>query len=545
MQDPGTSCRGIADAHLRGRSRSRRARRFGFLSIAAFPNVAKTLMVRPGFTARKIRLSTYIKGLSLLPRPLEGGLAHYISTRGEAPVLGFCDVMLTGLARDGGLYVPETWPQLLPQTIAGFFGRPYWEVAVEVIRPFVGDEISDADLGRMANEAYATFRHPAVVPLDQLGPNQFLLELFHGPTLAFKDVAMQLISRLMDHVLAKRAQRTTIVVATSGDTGGAAVDAFANLDNVDLVVLFPNGRISNVQRRMMTTTGAANIHALAVEGTFDDCQAIVKELFNDHHFRDAVALSGVNSINWARIVAQVVYYFTSAVALGAPARTVDFTVPTGNFGDIFAGFVAKRMGLPVRWLRIAANVNDILPRTLKTGIYETREVHASTSPSMDIQVSSNFERLLFEASHRDAGLVRRLMASLKQSGRFVLPDAVLATIREEFDAGRADETETSAAIRAAWREAGDLVDPHTAVALAVADRDASDSKIPNIVLSTAHAAKFPDAVEAACGVRPGLPPWLEGLMTKPERIEVTKNDKVEVARFVQSVSRAAKQGVAG
>jgi threonine synthase len=472
-------------------------------------------------------------------------LTQYISTRGEATSLGFCDVMLTGLARDGGLYVPETWPQLAPEAIAGFFGRPYWEVAVEVIRPFVGAEISDADLGRMANEAYATFRHPAVVPLDQIGPNQFVLELFHGPTLAFKDVAMQLISRLMDHVLAQRAQRTTIVVATSGDTGGAAVDAFANLGNADLIVLFPHGRISDVQRRMMTTTGAANVHALAVEGNFDDCQAIVKGLFNHHSFRDAVSLSGVNSINWARIVAQVVYYFTSAVALGAPRRIVDFTVPTGNFGDIFAGYVAKRMGLPVRRLRIAANVNDILARTLKTGIYEVREVHATASPSMDIQVSSNFERLLFEATGRDAAIVRGLMASLNQSGRFVLPDAVLAAIRADFDAGRADENETNAAIRAAWREAGDLVDPHTAVALAVADRDASDTSIPNIVLSTAHAAKFPDAVEAACGVRPQLPAWLDGLMTRPEQVTIVKNDQIEIERFVLSVSRAAKQGVAG
>jgi threonine synthase len=476
---------------------------------------------------------------------LEGVLTTYISTRGEAPTLGFCDVMLTGLARDGGLYVPEIWPQLEPETIAGFFGRPYWEVAVEVIRPFVAGEISDAELGRMANEAYATFRHPAVVPLDQSGPNQFVLELFHGPTLAFKDVAMQLISRLMDHVLAQRAQRTTIVVATSGDTGGAAVDAFANLGNADLIVLFPHGRISDVQRRMMTTTGAANVHALAIEGHFDDCQAIVKGLFNHHDFRDAVSLSGVNSINWARIVAQVVYYFTAAVALGSPRRVVDFTVPTGNFGDIFAGYVAKRMGLPIRKLRIAANVNDILARTLKTGIYEVREVHATASPSMDIQVSSNFERLLFEASGRDAALVRGLMASLGQSGRFVLPDAVLAAIREDFDAGRADENETAAAIRAAWREAGDLVDPHTAVALAVADRDASDVSVPNIVLSTAHAAKFPDAVEAACGVRPQLPAWLEGLMTRPEQIRIMKNDQVEIERFVLSVSRAAKQGVAG
>ena len=311
-----------------------------------------------------------------------------------------------------------------PKPSPGFFGRPYWEVAVDVIRPFVGNEISDADLGRMANEAYATFRHPAVVPLDQIGPSQFLLELFHGPTLAFKDVAMQLISRLMDHVLAKRAQRTTIVVATSGDTGGAAVDAFAGLDNVDLIVLFPHGRISDVQRRMMTTTGAGNVHALAVEGTFDDCQAIVKGLFNDHQFRDARRAVGgqFHQLGADRGAGGVLFHLRGGAR--SAGATVDFTVPTGNFGDIFAGYVAKRMGLPVRWLRIAANVNDILPRTLKTGIYEVREVHASTSPSMDIQVSSNFERLLFEASGRDAGVVRRLMASLKQSGRFVLPDAV-------------------------------------------------------------------------------------------------------------------------
>ncbi|WP_193760699.1 threonine synthase [Bradyrhizobium yuanmingense] len=472
-------------------------------------------------------------------------MTRYISTRGEAPELGFCDVMLTGLARDGGLYVPAVWPQLPSETIAGFFGRPYWEVAVDVIRPFAGGEISDAELGRMANEAYATFRHPAVVPLRQMSPHQFVLELFHGPTLAFKDVAMQLISRLMDHVLEKRGQRTTIVVATSGDTGGAAVEAFAGLENVDLIVLFPHGRISEVQRRMMTTTGAANVHALAIEGTFDDCQALVKGMFNNHRFRDATSLSGVNSINWARIVAQVVYYFTSAVAVGAPARAVDFVVPTGNFGDIFAGYVAKRMGLPVRTLRIAANVNDILARTLKTGIYEVREVHATASPSMDIQISSNFERLLFEAGRRDGAGVRRLMEQLKQSGRFVLPDPTLAAIREEFDAGRADETETAAAIRAAWREAGELVDPHTAVALAVADRDTTDTKVPSIVLSTAHPAKFPDAVEAACGQRPQLPAWLDGLMTKSEHMRVMKNDQVELERFVLSASRAAKQGVAG
>ena len=472
-------------------------------------------------------------------------MTAYVSTRGDAPRLGFCEAMLAGLARDGGLYVPEEWPRLAPEAIAALAGRPYWEAAVEIIRPFVGGEIPDADLGRMASDAYATFRHPAVVPLDQSGPNQFVLELFHGPTLAFKDVAMQLIARLMDHALAVRGRRTTIVVATSGDTGGAAVEAFAGRSQVDLVVLFPEGRISEVQRRMMTTSAAANVHALAVEGTFDDCQALVKAMFNHHAFRDEVALSGVNSINWARIVAQTVYYFTAAVALGAPARAVDFTVPTGNFGDVFAGYVAKRMGLPIRHLTVATNVNDILARTLATGTYEVREVHATASPSMDIQVSSNFERLVFEATGRNAGVVRALMASLAQSGRFTLPAAALAAIRADFRAGRADEEEMQAAIRAAWREAGDLVDPHTAVALAVADRDAADRAVPNVVLSTAHAAKFPDAVEAACGRRPALPVWLDGLMTRPERIDVLANDQHAIERFVRSNSRAAKQGIAG
>jgi len=471
-------------------------------------------------------------------------LTGYISTRGGAPKLGFCDVMLTGLARDGGLYVPEVWPQFTPDAIAALVGRPYWEVAVEIIRPFVGGEISDADLGRMANEAYATFRHPAVVPLDQSGPNQFVLELFHGPTLAFKDVAMQLLSRLMDHVLALRAQRTTIVVATSGDTGGAAVDAFARRDNVDLIVLFPHGRISDVQRRMMTTTAASNVHAVAIEGTFDDCQAIVKGLFNHHKFRDAVALSGVNSINWARIVAQVVYYFTSAVALGAPARTVDFTVPTGNFGDIFAGYVAKRMGLPIGQLRVATNVNDILARTFGTGTYEVRGVQATTSPSMDIQVSSNFERLLFDAYKRDAGAVRNLMNSLAQSKRFSVSAHALEAMRELFAAGRADEQESAATIRAWMREASYCADPHTAVALAVAEKEPRDPTVPMVVLSTAHPAKFPDAVKAACGRWPALPDWVGDLNARQERITVLPPDQPAVEKFVASVSRAAQEGAA-
>jgi threonine synthase len=306
------------------------------------------------------------------------------------------------------------------------------------------------------------------------------------------------------------------------------------------VVLFPEGRISDVQRRMITTAAAANVHAIALDGTFDDCQALVKGLFNHHQFRDDVSLSGVNSINWARIVTQAVYYFTSAVALGAPERQVDFTVPTGNFGDVFAGYVAKRMGLPIRTLRVATNVNDILARTLSSGAYEVRGVQETTSPSMDIQISSNFERLLFEALERDGATVRALMGSLSQSGRFVLPAAALRSIRADFEAGRADESEVKAAIRVAWREAGDLIDPHTAVAIAVAERAAGSTDVPNIVLSTAHAAKFPDAVEAACGRRPELPPWLSGLMSKTEHVTQMPNDQAELERFVRRVSRAAK-----
>src|SRR5687767_6740922 len=393
-----------------------------------------------------------------LAGPAQGSMVRYISTRGEAPPLGFMDVTLAGLARDGGLYVPESWPQLGAEAIAGFAGRPYAEVAVEVIRPFVGDTISEADLSRLAREAYGAFRHPAVVPLSQVGTSTFLLELFHGPTLAFKDVAMQLLARLMDHALAAREQRTTVVVATSGDTGGAAVEAFRGRARTDLFVLFPRGRISEVQRRMMTTAAADNVHALAIEGTFDDCQALVKGLFNHHAFRDKVRLSGVNSINWARIVAQAVYYFTAAVALGAPARRVAFTVPTGNFGDVFAGYVAQRMGLPIDRLVVATNVNDILARTLATGSYELREVVATSSPSMDIQVSSNFERILFEAGGRDDKSIRAMMGSLAQSRRFALPGGTLSVLRGLFAANRADEHETAAAIRTALRETGRFID---------------------------------------------------------------------------------------
>jgi len=469
---------------------------------------------------------------------------RYVSTRGEAPPLGFIDVTLAGLARDGGLYVPETWPRLSLETIASFAGRPYAEVAVEVIRPFVGDTISDADLSRLAREAYGTFRHPAIAPVSQLGVNTFLLELFHGPTLAFKDVAMQFLARLMDFALEQRGERTTIVVATSGDTGGAAVDAFRGRSRIDLVVLFPNGRISDVQRRMMTTAPDANVRAVAVEGTFDDCQALVKAMFNHHAFREQVRLSGVNSINWARIVAQAVYYFTAAMALGAPHRKVAFTVPTGNFGDVFAGYVASRMGLPIDRLVVATNVNDILVRTLASGAYEMRGVVATSSPSMDIQVSSNFERLLFDACGRDAGAIRAMMGSLAQSQRFAMPPKALSEMRNLFSADRASEDEVAATIRTTLRETGHFIDPHTAVGVAVAEKEHRDPAMPMIVLSTAHPAKFPDAVEAACGKRPELPDWLSDLETKKENITVLPPDQAQIERFVLAASRAARGGAA-
>ncbi len=342
----------------------------------------------------------------------------HVSTRGEAPALSFSDALLAGLARDGGLYVPQSYPTLTTADIAGFAGKPYAQVAQRVVGALSDGDIAADALNTMIDQAYATFRHPAVCPLTQLGDNLFVLELFHGPTLAFKDVAMQLLGRLMNHVLRLRGERATIVGATSGDTGGAAIDAFKGLDRVDMFILYPQGRVSDVQRRQMTTVGAENVHPIAVDGTFDDCQNLVKAMFNHHAFRDELGLSGVNSINWARIAAQVVYYFTSAVSLGAPGRKVSFAVPTGNFGDVLAGYVAKRMGLPVERFMIGTNSNDILVRTLQGGAYEMQGVSATTSPSMDIQISSNFERLLFEVHDRDGAAVRRLMQSLNQSGRF-------------------------------------------------------------------------------------------------------------------------------
>lgn len=464
---------------------------------------------------------------------------RYVSTRGTAPALGFSDVLLAGLARDGGLYVPETWPRLNADELAGFAGRPYAEVAQAVIARFTGGEISDSDLGDMTAAAYAGFDHPAVAPLVQIAPGHFLCELFHGPTLAFKDVAMQLIARMMDHVLARRGLRATIVGATSGDTGAAAIEAFRGRDAVDVVILFPDGRVSPVQRRQMTTAADGNVHAVALDGTFDDCQAIVKGLFNDHAFRDRVALAGVNSINWARIVAQVVYYVTAAVALGAPHRPVSFTVPTGNFGDVFAGWVAQRIGVPIERLVVATNVNDILHRALESGRYEVRGVVATESPSMDIQVSSNFERLLFEATGRDAAAVRAMMASLAQSGSFTLPAAALAEIRAGFGSGRTDVAATSATIAAVRRTTGLVIDPHTAVAVAAAEAHIAPP-VPMVTLATAHPAKFPAAVAAATGVEPALPPRLADLMDRPERLTRLPADQAAVAAFIESRTRAVR-----
>jgi threonine synthase len=466
---------------------------------------------------------------------------NYISTRGEAQGLGFEDVVLAGLARDGGLYVPETWPTLPRATIAGFAGWPFADVAVEVIHPFLGGAITKADLRAMADEAYSGFGHPAVTPLVQIGPNTWILELFHGPTLAFKDLAMQLLARLMDHVLAKRKVRATIVGATSGDTGGAAIEAFRSSKRADVVILFPDGRVSDVQRRMMTTVRETNVHPVAIKGTFDDCQALVKGMFNDHAFRDRCRLSGVNSINWARIVAQVTYYFVAGVALGAPHRSLTFAVPTGNFGDIFAGWVAKRMGLPVERLVIASNANDILPRARSRGVYEMRDVIATSSPSMDIQVSSNFERYLFEASGRDAAAIRAQMGALAQGRRFEIGGA-LAAMRDDFDAAAASEDEVAAAIRRVRAEAGYLMDPHTACGYVALRKCGHEGPSPSVILATAHPAKFPDAIERITGERPALPTRLASLTSLEERYLVLANDLGAVEAYVAQQASVVDAG---
>ncbi|MGR3661918.1 MAG: threonine synthase [Paracoccaceae bacterium] len=446
---------------------------------------------------------------------------RYISTRGQAPALSFEDAMLTGLARDGGLYVPEIIPTLSKADIAAMAGLGYEEVAFRIMRPFVDDTFSDAEFTDIITRAYANINHTARAPLVQIAPNHFLLELFHGPTLAFKDFAMQLIGQLFQSALNRRGERVTIVGATSGDTGSAAIEAFRGLDAVDMFILYPHGRVSEVQRRQMTTPTESNVHALAMDGDFDDCQSKLKDMFNDFTFRDEVRLAGVNSINWARVLAQVVYYFTSAVALGAPHRPVSFTVPTGNFGDIFAGYIARRMGLPIEKLVIATNQNDILHRTLTTGSYTPTGVTASISPSMDIQVSSNFERVLFDAYDRDGAAVTQLMDELK-SGGFKVSQGALQHLQDLFVSGRASEEETRATIKSIYESTGEILCPHSAVGVNVAADHLGAT--PMITLATAHPAKFPDAVEAATGVRPPLPNHMADLYDRPERVTRVEND---------------------
>ncbi len=463
---------------------------------------------------------------------------QYVSTRGDAPPIGFIDAVLAGLAPDGGLYVPRTWPKLTSDEIAAFAGKPYAEVAADILGRFAGDAFDRGELLEITREAYAGFTHPAVAPLRQLDAGLWLLELFHGPTLAFKDVAMQLLARLYERALAARKRTLTIVCATSGDTGGAAVEALRGRANLRLVVLFPEGRISEVQRRFMTTAEDENVRCLAIEGTFDDCQNIVKALFQARGFRLAVDLSGVNSINWARIAAQVVYYFTAAVALGAPRRPVSFAVPTGNFGDAFAGYVARQMGLPIEKIVAATNANDILARAIESGRYARGAVTPTQSPAMDIQIASNFERLYFEAVQRDGVETSRAMRAFAEIGAIDLPPRALAHMRELFIGAGVSEAETTRAIVMTANQTGELVDPHTAVGLAAADRlGLGKGATPLVALATAHPAKFPEAVAAAAGVAPDLPPAARSLADKPERIDRLPADIAAVQAYIRDFAK--------
>jgi threonine synthase len=462
---------------------------------------------------------------------------RYISTRGAAPVLTFSEAMLTGLARDGGLYVPESVPQMSADEIAALAGLSYEEVAFRVMKPFCGESFSDDELKGAIARAYAGFGHVARAPLVQLAPGHFLLELFHGPTLAFKDFAMQVIGQLFQIELEKQGRKITIVGATSGDTGSAAIEAFRGLDNVDVFILFPHGRVSEVQRRQMTTPSEANVHALALDGDFDDCQGRLKDMFNHFEFRDEVGLAGVNSINWARVLAQVVYYFTAAVALGAPHRKISFTVPTGNFGDIFAGFIAREMGLPIEQLVIATNQNDILHRCLTTGRYEMDGVKPSISPSMDIQISSNFERALFWAYGKDGKAVAQLMDEMKAKGGFAVSQGALEALREIYASGRVSEEETSLTITEELARSGELLCPHSAVGVRVGHAHVSGAT-PMVTLATAHPAKFPDAVEAATGIRPPLPPRMADLFERSERVTRVPNDLAALEALITERRRA-------
>lgn len=460
---------------------------------------------------------------------------RYFSTRDAAPSpakLPFDDVLLAGLAHDGGLYVPEAVPEFSRAEIASLAGLSYVELATRVMAPFLDDRLGVA-LQPLLAESYAGFGHAAVAPLKQLDAGLWLLELFHGPTLAFKDYALQVVGRMFDAVLRRRSARVTIVGATSGDTGSAAIEACRDRDAVDIFILYPRGRTSEVQRRQMTTVEAPNVHAIAIEGTFDDCQDLVKAMFADRGFRDSLNLSAVNSINWARIMAQIVYYFAAAVALGAPHRPVAFTVPTANFGNVYAAHLARRMGLPIAQLAIGTNRNDILARFLATGKMTIGTVEPSLSPSMDIQVSSNFERFLFELKGYDGAALAAAMQQFRATGTLPVSEAEWRAAQSLLTGHRVDDAQTTAEIATTWRRSGELIDPHTAVAVATARAVRRDPSVPMIALACAHPAKFPDSVEAATGVRPRLPAALSDLMTRRERMTVLPNDLADVQRFVR------------
>jgi threonine synthase len=466
-------------------------------------------------------------------------MISYVSTRGQAGEHGFEDVLLAGLATDGGLFVPKAWPKFIPGAVQSLAGLNYAEAAVEIILPFLGDAIDRATLSSMAHDAYSRFDHTAVTPLVQMDQRTWLLELFHGPTLAFKDVALQMLGRLFDHVLAKRGSRITVVGATSGDTGSAAIEACRDREAVDIFILYPAGRTSDVQRRQMTTVPSANVHAIAIDGNFDDCQALVKAMFGDAEFRDAHALAAVNSINWARIMAQIVYYVVAAVALGAPERRVAFAVPTGNFGNVYAAYAAKMMGLRVERLIVGTNSNDILARFFATSEMRKAAVVPTYSPSMDIQVSSNFERLLFDLLGRDPAALTARMAEFQATGAFGVDAAGMWRIAGLFSATAVDDAATKQTIADIYRATGTVLDPHSAVGLTAAHRTALDPDIAVVALACAHPAKFPEVVTAATGVHPKLPPHLADLFEREERLVTLPNDLATVQRYVHERARVA------
>ncbi|MFL5257858.1 MAG: threonine synthase [Rhodopila sp.] len=461
---------------------------------------------------------------------------RYISTRGQAPARNFADVLLAGLAEDGGLFMPDSWPHFTPADWRSMRALPYHALAARVMQPFIGTAIPFAVLEAICRDAYAGFGQPAIVPLVQLETHLFVQELFHGPTLAFKDMAMQVLGRLFDYVLAQRDQRVTIVGATSGDTGSAAIEACAGRERVNIMILHPHERTSLVQRRQMTTVTAPNVGNIAVKGTFDDCQDLVKAMFADTAFRHDVNLSAVNSINWARIAAQVPYYVAAALALGGPDREVAFSVPTGNFGNVLAAWVACRMGLPVTRLIVGSNRNDILTRFLQNNDMSMLPVEPSLSPSMDIAVSSNFERLLFELLDRDADATRRTMTGFRETGRMQVSDPIWHRARTRFDAFRLDDAGTEAEIRRLHAACGYLADPHTAIGVAAARARPAGPGVPTVAMATAHPAKFPDPMERATGHRPPLPPRMADLFERTEQFSVMPNDLGAIEAEVRALA---------